>query len=187
MAEPKPFPWRGLALALAGLMILCVAGGAGAFLGGVRLDRPGAFAGDRPAYGMTRALLDSPRPFAGLSAEQRRSLRERVGGAWRAAAPYREASRAARLEAMQAARNDPYDPNAMRAALARVREADAAVNAAVHDALAEAMAGLAADEREALLMAGARLRERWARRGGAPAREAPIAAEDRAPAALGPD
>lgn len=186
MAEPKPFPWRGLALALAGAMTLCLGGAAGAFLGGVRLDRPGAFASDRPPFEMGRPLSESLRPFARLSAEQRRALRELVGDAWRAAAPYREASRAARLEAMRAARNDPYDPDSMRASLARLREADAAVNAAVHDALAEAMAGLSADERQALLMAAARQRGRWTG-GGGPVQESPSVPEDRSPPISDPD
>jgi uncharacterized membrane protein len=166
MADPKPFPWRTLALVLAGVLILSVTAMAGAFVGGVRLDRPGDFAGHRGLAGFAREQSQERRPFAGLSPEERRAMRERIGEAWRAAEPYRQASWAARLEVMRVAGADPYDITAMRTALSQMRDADSAGNAAVHNALAEVMAGLTAEQREALLAANARLRGRWGERGG---------------------
>lgn len=188
MDDAKPFPWRTLALVLAGVLILSATAMAGAFLGGVRLDRPGDFAGHRGLGGFSRDDGGGRGPLADLTPEERRGLRERIGDAWRAAEPYREASRAARQEAMRVAGAEPYDVAAMRQALARMREADSAGNAAVHDALAEAMAGLSAEEREALLVASARLRGRWGERGGRGPGPGPAAGpDDPPPDALAPE
>lgn len=189
MAERKPFPWRTLALVLAGVLILSVTAMAGAFMGGVRLDRPGDFGGNRGLAGFSRGEGEVRGPLAELSPEERRALRERIAQAWQAARPYRADSVAAREEVMRVARADPYDLEAMQAALTRMREADLAGNAAVQNALAEAMAGMTAEEREALLIASARLRGRWAaaRGGGEPPPERPGAPEERPPAGPSPE
>ncbi len=82
-----------------------------------------------------------------LPPDARRRLRRELAGDVVATREQREQARAARLGVFEAVRTDPYDADAVRAAFARVRAADAALAEPLHDAVARALGELPDAER----------------------------------------
>lgn len=83
---------------------------------------------------------------AGLA--DRRAVRQALRNAYKASAEQREARDAARRRLAEALGAEPYETSAVQAAFADMRAADAAMNKAVHDALAEEMADLTPRQRD---------------------------------------
>lgn len=126
----------------------------------------------------TQAVVRAPNLRAVLEAvpaERRQQVRAKVIAAWREGRPARSAAREARAEVYRLANEDVYDPAAVKAAFARVREADAKVAAQVQETVADALAGLSVEERRAVLREMARRRALGGRRLMAPDRAPPDA------------
>lgn len=126
----------------------------------------------------TQAVARAPNLRAVLEAapaERRQEIRAKVVATWREGRPARIAAREARAEVYQLANGDTYDPAAVKAAFARVREADAKVAAHLQDALAEALASLSVEERRAVLRELAKRRALGGRRLMAPQQPSPDA------------
>lgn len=126
----------------------------------------------------TQAVARAPNLRAVLEAvpaERRQDIRAKVVATWREGRPARVAAREARAEVYQLANSETYDPAAVKAAFARVREADAKVAAHLQDALAEALADLSVAERRAVLRELAKRRALGGRRLMAPEQAPPEA------------
>jgi uncharacterized membrane protein len=149
-----PVPWRTIAvLALAANLGLI-----GAIVGAVAAG--GRFSRDEPqAPAVTRAAGASPQggairaALADLPEAERQRVRRALGQAFLDARPLRREARQAREGLRQAVAAEPFDPAAMSAAFARVRAADAAAQAAVHDGLVKALEGLEPHQRERIVKA----------------------------------
>lgn len=108
-----------------------------------------------------RVLMDSLPPARAAE------VRSRVVDTWKGARTERLAARQARLDVARVAGADPYDEAAAKAAFARMRVADAAVAARLHEAVADAMATMTPQERRAMLrhLAQRRMAQRGMMRG----------------------
>jgi uncharacterized membrane protein len=145
MSESR-FPWRTLlflSLAFNLLVIGAVVGAAGA---GVRLQREAA--------GAVIERIPGPRAFlAALPPETRVKMRRELVRSWSESRELRRAAAQARREAFAAASEEPYDAERVRAAFARLREADQAAIAVFHDNVAAAFGALTPEERRQALEA----------------------------------
>ena len=144
MSETK-FPWRTLLLVSGALNLLVVGAVAGAIVAGVRIERAGPASPPAQMPGAPRVIV------AALPAE----IRERVGAdvaqSYQQSETHRRASAEARHAAYDAAMAEPYDVARVRAAFARMREADQAAVAVFHDSFAQTLATLTPAERRAAL------------------------------------
>jgi uncharacterized membrane protein len=138
----RPFPWRAALFASLAVNLLLLGGMAGGYAAGLRLDRP--HAAERPS-GSRGAFLRA------LPPGQRDAMRADLRRTWRATRELREKSRAVREEVRRLGSAEPYDRAQMSAAFADMRAADAAVQAAWHDSMAQSLSRLSADERRAAI------------------------------------
>ncbi|MBL8548358.1 MAG: periplasmic heavy metal sensor [Hyphomonadaceae bacterium] len=152
---------KTLLIASLAVNLLLIGGGVGAYVAGVRLDRPGPERDHRDGRG--------PRPDVGpggggfmraLDEASREAIRRELRGAWGQTQELRAAARAARQDVERVATAATYDAEAVRAALARQRAADAALQAAWHDAMARALVDLKPEERQEAVKALVRERRR---------------------------
>jgi uncharacterized membrane protein len=144
-------------LLLVGLIIGAVAAGA-------RLRR------DAPGGAFSRA--DFAQIMETLPEESRRVVRRAVVRGWFQSRDNRNEAGRLRREAFEIAAAEPYDAERVRAAFARMREADAATTGVYHDRIADALGELTPDQRRAALEA---IRQ------AARARRTPSLAPDAAP------
>ena len=168
------FPWRTLLFVSVALNLLVIGAVAGAWSAGVRLQRE---VGDAV---VTR--MPGPRAFlAALPPETREIMRRELTDSWTESRQLRQAAQQARRDAFEAAATEPYDAERVRAAFARLREADQRAIGVFHDNVIEALARLTPEQRREAMDALRR---------AAPARRqniAPAATEGAAPAQDGAD
>lgn len=143
------FPWRTALFVSLALNLVVVSAAIGAFASGARLERPTnqALPGQQMA---PRAFMQA------LPPEARRALRRQLTEKLMRMRDERTAAREARLELYAAMRAEPYDAERVRAAFAASRAADAAFAEVFHDATADALGELDADERRAAVDAVSR-------------------------------
>jgi uncharacterized membrane protein len=143
----KPFPWRTLLFVSVAFNLLVVGVLAGAYGAGVRVQR------DAPEAAVTR--MPGVRAFirAMPSEEARAKMRSELADSWVESRTARRAATQARREAFDAAAAEPYDVERVRAAFARLREADQAAIAVIHDDVVEAFGQLTPVERRAAIEA----------------------------------
>lgn len=139
------FPWRAAFLMSVALNVIVASAALGAVLAGARLERPAGVGLPREAN--VRAFMHA------LPPETRRALRRNLARRFMAMGEERSAARAARFEVYAAAGAEPYNVERVRAAFAESRSADAALGAAVHDAVAEAIGELSPEQRQAAMNA----------------------------------
>jgi uncharacterized membrane protein len=170
------FPWRTLLFLSVALNLLVIGAVAGAWGAGVRLQRQ---VGDAVV-----ARMPGPRAFlAALPPETREIMRAELADSWTESRELRRAALQARRDAFEAAASEPYDTERVRAAFARLREADQRAIGVFHDNVIEAFARLTPEQRREAMDALRR---------AAPARRpavAPVdeASEGAAPAQEGAD
>ena len=170
------FPWRTLLFVSVALNLLGVGAIAGAWGAGVRLQRE---VGDAVVMRMP-----GPRAFlAALPPETREIMRRELADSWQESRQLRRAALQARRDAFAAASAEPYDVERVRAAFARLREADQRAVGVFHDNVVDAFARLTPAQRREALEALAR---------ATPARRANLApatnaADGAAPAGDGAD
>lgn len=132
----------------------------------------------------TQAIARAPNLRAVLEAvpaERRQQIRAKVIATWREGRAARIAAREARAEVYQLANGDTYDAAAVKAAFARVREADAKVAAQLQDAVVDALKDLSVEERRAVLRELAKRRALGGRRLMAPEQRPDAPAPEPAP------
>jgi uncharacterized membrane protein len=168
----KPFPWRTLLFISVAFNLIVVGAVAGAYGAGVRVQR------DAPEAAVTR--MPGARAFivAMPTEATRQTMRGKLAESWVESRAARTAASQARREAFDAAAAEPYDVERVRAAFARLREADQAAIGVIHDDIVEAFGQLTPAERRAAIDALRRAR---------PARRAALApAGDQAGEAVAP-
>jgi uncharacterized membrane protein len=156
------FPWRTLLFLSVALNLLAIGAVAGAWGAGVRLQRE---VGDAVV-----ARMPGPRAFLrALPPETREIMRRELADSWTESRELRRAALQARREAFETASTEPYDAERVRAAFARLREADQRAIAVFHDNVADAFARLTPEQRREAMEALAR---------AAPARRQSVAPGD---------
>ena len=145
MSESR-FPWRTLLFVSVAFNLLVVGAVAGAFGAGVRLQR------DNPEAVVDR--LPGARAFmAALPPEARVKVRQELVASWQESRDLRRAAAQARRDAFDAAAAEPYDVARVRAAFARLRQADQAAIGVFHDNVADAFGAMTPEERRSALTA----------------------------------
>lgn len=145
MSESR-FPWRTLLFISVAFNLLIVGAVAGAFGAGVRLQR------ENPEAVVDR--LPGVRAFmAALPPEARVKVRQELVASWQESRDLRRAAGQARRDAFAAAAAEPYDVARVRAAFARLREADQAAIGVFHDNVADAFGAMTPEERRSALEA----------------------------------
>ncbi|MES1200047.1 MAG: periplasmic heavy metal sensor [Pseudomonadota bacterium] len=142
----KSFPWRTALFISLAFNLIIISGAIGAYAAGARIERPSA--------GGDAAVSSFPGPRAFMQAlppQARREVRRDLVRTFFTAHAEREEARNARIALFQAARAEPYDPQRVAAAFARVRAADAAVAARFQDSVAQSLARMDAEQRHAAL------------------------------------
>lgn len=140
------FPWRTLLFVSLAVNVLAVGAIIGAYGAGVRLQR------EDPEAAVAR--MPGARAFmAALPPETRVKMRAALVESWGDSRAARRVAREARRDAFAAAATEPYDVARVRAAFARLREADQAAIGVFQDAVVEAFATLTPEERRAALEA----------------------------------
>ncbi|MEZ5996042.1 MAG: periplasmic heavy metal sensor [Hyphomonadaceae bacterium] len=143
---PSGFPWRTLLFASLALNILTIGAALGAWFAGVRVERA--------APGAVVERMPGPRAFLGaLPPETRTVLRRELAASWADSRAMRRAALEARRDAFAAASAEPYDAARVRAAFARLREADQAAIGIFHDNIIEAFGRLTPEQRRQALEA----------------------------------
>lgn len=138
------FPWRTLLFVSLAVNLLVIGAVAGAYGAGVRLQRQNAEA--------VVERMPGPRAFlAALPPETRAKLRPHLVESWTQTRDARATALQARRDAFAAAAAEPYDAPRVRAAFARLREADQAAIGVFQDNVVEAFATLTPEERAAAL------------------------------------
>lgn len=156
------FPWRTLLFVSVALNLLVIGAVAGAWGAGVRVERA---AGEAVVQRMP-----GPRAFLrALPPETREIMRRELAGSWTQSRDLRRAALQARRDAFAAAATEPYDAERVRAAFARLREADQSAIGVFHDNVIEAFARLTPEQRREALAA---------LRSAAPARRQAVAPGD---------
>jgi uncharacterized membrane protein len=156
------FPWRTLLFLSVALNLLVIGAVAGAWGAGVRVQRE---IGDAVV-----ARMPGPRAFLNaLPPETREIMRGELAESWTESRELRRAALQARRDAFAAAATEPYDVERVRAAFARLREADQRAIAVFHDNVLDAFARLTPEQRREAMEALAR---------AAPARRQNIAPAD---------
>jgi uncharacterized membrane protein len=143
----KPFPWRTLLFISVAFNLLVVGAVAGAYGAGVRVQR------EAPEAAVTR--MPGARAFirAMPSEATRAKMRGDLADSWVESRTARGAAGQARREAFDAAAAEPYDVERVRAAFARLREADQAAIGVIHDDVVEAFGRMTPEERRAAINA----------------------------------
>ncbi len=138
------FPWRTLLFVSVALNLLVIGAVAGAWGAGVRLQRE--------ADATVVQRMPGPRAFlAALPPETREIMRRELADSWTESGDLRRAALQARRDAFIAAAAEPYDAERVRAAFARLREADQRAIGIFQDNVVDAFARLTpAQRREAL-------------------------------------
>jgi uncharacterized membrane protein len=141
----KPFPWRTLLFISVAFNLLVVGAIAGGYGAGVRIQR------EAPEAAVTR--MPGARAFIGAmpSEEARTKMRGELADSWVESRTARSAAGQARREAFDAAAAEPYDVERVRAAFARLREADQAAIGVIHDDVVEAFGRMTPAERRAAI------------------------------------
>ncbi|WP_395645302.1 periplasmic heavy metal sensor [Terricaulis sp.] len=135
------FPWRTALLVSAGLNLLLIGGAAGAFGAGVRLQRP-----EQPQAVVER--LPGPRAFMqALPEPTRTKVREDMAESWVQTRQRREAALQARRDAFAIMAAEPYNAANVKAAFARLRQADQDTIAVFHDNIADELGTLSPEQR----------------------------------------
>lgn len=135
------FPWRTALLVSAGLNLLLIGGAAGAYVSGVRLQRPEA-----PQATVER--MPGPRAFIqALPEPTRTKVREDLASSWVESRQRREAAVQARRDAFAVMATEPYNAANVKAAFARLRQSDQDAIAVFHDNIADVLATLSPEER----------------------------------------
>lgn len=145
------FPLRTTLFASLAVNLLLIGGGVGAYLAGVRLEKPMAQAPPAQPPGQ-RAFM------AALPPEVRGDVREEMVRTWSDQRPARERARDTRQRTLDVLRTEPYDAAAMRQAFADARAADGSVLQAYQDSVADAFARMTPAQRRAVADALARPR-----------------------------
>jgi uncharacterized membrane protein len=164
------FPWRTLLFLSVALNLLVIGSIAGAWGAGVRVQRE---VGDTVVARMpgSRAFLRA------LPPETREIMRGELSGSRSESRELRRAALQARREAFEAAATEPYDTERVRAAFARLREADQRAIGVFHDSIVDAFARLTPEQRRGAMEALAR---------AAPARRQGVAPGDDASGGVAP-
>lgn len=148
MSESK-FPTRTLLLISLALNVLIVGAAVGVFVSGARLHR-----GEGPP-----GIGPGPRAFMGaLPREKRQDIRKQLADAWRDNKAERDEAAQARMALLSVLSAEKFDEAAVRAALARVRDADGRLVSKNQDAVIAVIRDLPPQERLAAI--GAILRGR---------------------------
>jgi uncharacterized membrane protein len=164
------FPWRTLLFLSVALNLLVIGAVAGAWGAGVRVQRE---VGDAVV-----ARMPGPRAFLrALPPETRELMRRELADSWTASRQLRRAALQARREAFEAAATEPYDADRVRAAFARLREADQRAIGVFHDNVVDAFARLTPEQRREAMEALA---------SAAPARRQTVAPRDDASEGVAP-
>jgi uncharacterized membrane protein len=142
----KRFPWRTLLFASVALNLLVLGAAAGAYGAGVRVERQAPEAAIARMPG-ARAFL------AALPVGTRQKMRAELAVSWTQSRELRRVAARARAEAFEAASQEPYDVERVRAAFARLRAADQAAIGVFHNSVVEAFARLTPEERRTALEA----------------------------------
>jgi len=138
------FPWRTLLFVSVALNLLVVGAVAGAWGAGVRVQREVGEA--------VVARMPGPRAFlAALPPDTRAIMRRELADSWTESRELRRAALEARRDAFVAASTEPYDAEQVRAAFARLREADQRAIAVFHDNVVDAFARLTPEQRRQAL------------------------------------
>lgn len=145
MSESR-FPWRTLLFISLAVNLLIVGAVAGALGAGVRVQR------DSPEA--TIARMPGVRAFvAAVPAEARAPIRRELLRSWQESREARQAAMQARRDAYAAVAQEPYDAERVRAAYARLREADQAAIGIFHDNMIDAFATLTPEQRQTTIEA----------------------------------
>jgi uncharacterized membrane protein len=143
------FPWRTLLFLSVALNLLVIGAVAGAWGAGVRVQRE---VGDAVV-----ARMPGPGAFLrALPPETRELMRAELADSWTQSRELRRAALQARREAFEAASTEPYDTERVRAAFARLREADQRAIGIFHDNVVDAFARLTPEQRREAMQALAR-------------------------------
>lgn len=143
------FPWRTLLFLSVALNLLVIGAVAGAWGAGVRLQREVGEA--------VVARMPGPRAFLqALPPETREIMRAELADSWAESRELRRSALQARRDAFTAAATEPYDTERVRAAFARLREADQRAIGVFHDNVVEAFARLTPEQRREAMQALAR-------------------------------
>lgn len=139
------FPFRTIMFVSLAANLLIAGAVIGGSAAGLRLERA-------PTRNAVVERMPGPRAFMqALAPDAREKMRAELTQAVPETRQAREAARQARIDVYNAVRQEPYDPERVRAAFAHMREADAAVLAIFHDHVARAFAQLTPDQRSAAL------------------------------------
>jgi uncharacterized membrane protein len=157
------FPWRTLLIASLSINLLIVGAGVGFVVSRART----------PAEQVDPQQVQRQPFLRALPQQDRQMLMRELGGAFASGQSGRQAAQDARRALIEVAQKDPYDEAAVRKALAALRDADTAVVANYHDALAKALGKLPAGERAQALRAAGRPGQmgQGGRQGGGPLRQ----------------
>jgi uncharacterized membrane protein len=156
------FPWRTLLFLSVALNLLVIGAVAGAWGAGVRVQRE--------ADAAVVARMPGPRAFLrALPPATRAIVRRELADSWTESRDLRRAAGQARRDAFLAAASEPYDAERVRAAFARLRDADQSAIAVFHNNVVDAFATLTPEQRREALEA---------LRTAAPARRQNIAPQD---------
>lgn len=137
-------PLRILLFASLALNLLIAGAAFGGYAAGLRVQRPS----EEPVVAApagARAIINA------LPPETRREVRRDLAQTWSDSEDLRGEAREARVAAYAAAAEEPYDVEKVRAAFARMREADQAALAAFHDRVAQSLGDMGAEERRGAL------------------------------------
>ena len=139
------FPFRTIMFASLAANLLIVGAVVGGSAAGLRVVRA-------PEHNAVIERMPGPRAFMlALPPEAREKLRTELTAAVPETREARATARQARVDVYAAARQEPYDPDRVRAAFAHMRESDQAVLAIFHDHVARAFAQLTPDQRRTAL------------------------------------
>lgn len=145
MSESR-FPWRTLLFVSLAVNLLMIGAVAGAVIAGVRVQRenPEALVARMPGV---RAFI------AATPAEARSAVRRELVRSWQESRDARQSAIQARREAFAATTAEPFDAERVRAAFARLREADQAAIGVFHNNMIDAFATLTPEQRQSTIEA----------------------------------
>jgi uncharacterized membrane protein len=145
MSESR-FPWRTLLFISLAVNLLVIGAVAGAVVAGVRVQRenPEAVVARMPGV---RAFM------VAVPAEARPAVRRELVRSWQESRDARQAAIQARRDAFAATTEEPFDAERVRAAFARLREADQAAIGVFHDNMIDAFATLTPEQRQSTIEA----------------------------------
>jgi len=145
MSESR-FPWRTLLFISLAVNLLVIGAVVGAVAAGVRVQRenPEALVARMPGV---RAFMTA------IPAEARPAVRRELVRSWQESRDARQAAIQARRDAFAVTTEEPFDAVRVRAAFARLREADQAAIGVFHDNMIDAFATLTPEQRQSTIEA----------------------------------